>query len=129
MRLSALEEHVLAYYLANAAEALQMDPRFWPYGELILIVEDKIGFATRAFGFKVGRAAPNAARAFLDLMIERGGFSTAKNDYGSTMHQYQKKRYEASIRELQVVNPICMKANAAGPEYWETAFSELTNRE
>ena len=89
MSLSALEEHVLAFYLANGAEALKMDPRFWPYGELVLIVEDKIQFATRSFGFKVGRAGPNAARAFLDLMIERGGFSTARNDYGSTMHQYQ----------------------------------------
>lgn len=119
MNLSALEEHVLAYYLANAAEGLQMDPRFWPYGELVLIVEDKIQFATRQFGFKVAAAAPNVARAFLDLMIKRGGFSTAKNDYGSTMHQYQRQRYDASIRELRAVNPICMEANASGPEYWE----------
>ncbi len=47
MSLSDLEQHILAYYVAGAAKDLTAAPRFYPFGELILIVEDKMQVATR----------------------------------------------------------------------------------
>lgn len=126
MNLSELEQHVFAYYVANAAEQLNMVPRFWPYGELKLLVEDKVQVAVRKFGLKAKMASPNVARAFLDLLIERDAFSTVKNEHGGTMHQYQTANYRNCVKELQETNPIILKAQAAGPAYWDEAFAALT---
>jgi hypothetical protein len=125
MSLSELEQHVFAYYVANGAQDLAMVPRFWPYGELVLIVEDKIQMATRKFGYKIGMVCPKVARALLDLLIERGGFSTTKDSL-STMHQYQSKPYLDCIKDLQETNPIILKARAGGPDFWADAFAALT---
>ena len=57
MNLSGLEQHVFAYYVANAAEQLNMVPRYWPYGELKLLVEDKVQVAVRKFGLQAGDRA------------------------------------------------------------------------
>ena len=126
MDLSELEQHVFAYYVENGAAQLEMVGRFWPYGELVLIVEDKVQLAVRKFGFKAQMASPKVARAFLDLLIERGGFSSAKSDLGATMHQYQAPQYRDCIQHLSAADPIILKARAAGPSYWEKAFARLT---
>lgn len=127
MSLSDLEQHVFAYYVQNGAEQFAMVGRFWPYGELTLLIEDKIQVATRKFGSKATRASGNVARAFLDLLIEREAFSTKKNEYGGTMHQYQGPVYLGCVRDLQATDPIISKAQAASAGYWEEAFAALIN--
>jgi hypothetical protein len=124
MNLSDLEQHVFAYYLANGAADLTMAPRFWPYGDLVLIVEDKIGVATRKFGGKVTRASANVASAFVDLLIEQGGFSVAENRL-SKMYRYEGPNYQNCINELRDANPIVRRASAAAPGFWDEAFAAL----
>lgn len=121
MDLSELEQHVFAYYVANWAQDLRMDPRFCPYGELLPLIEDKIKVATSLFGAKPAMACPNVARALLDLLIERGGFSTFKNDFG-TMYQYHTENYRKCIKDLQESNAIILKAQSVGPDFWEKTF-------
>jgi hypothetical protein len=125
MNLSDTEQLVFAYYLANGAQELNMVGRFWPYGELTMVIEDKVRVATRKFGMKAGSACPNVARAFLDQMIEREAFSTAKNKFGGTMHQYQPDAYAKCVKELQATNPIVQQAQAAGAGFWDDAFAAL----
>ena len=127
MNLSGLEQHVFAYYVANAAEQLNMVPRYWPYGELKLLLEDKVQVAVRKSRLKAKMASPNVARVLLDLLIERDAFSTVKNEHGGTMHQYQTANYRSCVRELQETDPVILKAKAAGPGYWEEAFAALTS--
>ena len=50
MSLTELEQHAYAYYVATDAAQFQAAPRFYPYGELTLILADKIQVATRKFG-------------------------------------------------------------------------------
>jgi hypothetical protein len=126
MSLSEIEQHVFAHYVANAAQDLTMVPRAWPYGELVLIIEDKVQLATRPFGFKAAMACPNVARAFLDLMIERQGFSTLDNGFGGSMHRYQGEPYRNGLRDLQQTDPIIQQAQAEGAGFWEEAFARLS---
>jgi hypothetical protein len=122
MALSELEQLVFAYWVANGAQDFAMVGRFWPYGELTMLLEDKIRVATRPFGKPAGAAAANATRAFLDHMIEKEGFSTVKNKFGGAMHQYQPDAYRSALKALQESDPIVVKARAAGAGFWEEAF-------
>lgn len=125
MDLSPFEQHVFAYFVANGAETFTMVPRWWPYGELVLVLEDKIRVATRKFGTKAGTASPKVARALLDLLIEREAFSTKQSDLGSAMHQFQPDAYRAVIKQLQETDPIVRNAQAGGPEFWQRSFADL----
>ena len=125
MALSEMEQHVFAYFVANGAQDFAMVGRFWPYGELTMVLEDKIRVATRKFGSKAGSAAPAVAKAFLDLIIEQEAFSTVKNKFGGTMHQYQADKYPGYIKDLQQTNPILQKAQAGGPGFWDEAFAAI----
>lgn len=127
MSLTDLEQHVLAYYAATAAPSFTMAGRFYPYGELVLIVEDKVQVATRKFGAKVTARAKPAATAFLDLMIEKGAFSTQQNKFGGTMHQFQGDIFRQAVADFVASDPVIQKAEAQGPEFWEQAFASLTN--
>src|SRR5690606_7803129 len=69
MNLTDLEHHVLAYYVAGHANELNVATRWYPYGELVLIIEDKITVAVRKFGPKARGKAKPAAKAFVDHMI------------------------------------------------------------
>jgi hypothetical protein len=124
MSLSELEQHIFAYYVATAAKDLSMVPRYWPYGELVLIVEDRMRLAVRKFGVKAEMATPKVSRAYLDLMVERGGFSTTKDDL-STMHQYQAEAYGKCLAELQATDPLVLKAQSGGPTFWQDAFAAV----
>jgi hypothetical protein len=124
MSLSALEQHVFAYFVAEEAQNLNMVPRYWPYGELVLIIEDRIQLAVRKFGVKVEMTSKKVAHAFLDLLLERGGFSTTKDSL-STMHQFQTKPYQDCIKSLQETDPIIAKARAGGPTFWQDTFTAL----
>lgn len=126
--LSDLEHHAFAYYVAAHAGDLSVAPRFYPHGELILILEDKVKVALRKFGFKAKSQAKPAAIAFLDLMIARGGWSSKENDFGGTMHQFQADTYPKIVAELKETDPVIQKAKAEGEGYWEKAFAELTGQ-
>ena len=124
--LSELEQHVLAYYVAGAAQDLNMVGRFWPTGELGMLIGDKIQVATRKFGTKASMASTKVARAFADDMIACGGFSTKHGDFGSTMHQFQADKYKECLAKMRETNPIVQKAQAGGPDFWAEAFAEVT---
>lgn len=126
MNLTELERHILACYVADAAAGLNMVGRFWPYGELVLIIEDKIQVATREFGFRVSSQAGPVARALVDQMIAAGAFSTRQNDFGGTMHQFQADAYRRFLQQLRASDPVIRKAQDTGPGFWAAAFAALT---
>jgi hypothetical protein len=125
MDLSPTEQHVLAYYLANGAQDFTMVGRFFPYGELVLVLQDKIQVAIRKFGTKANLACPAAARAYLDLLIAKEAFSTTTNKFGGSMHQFQTDTYPKVLKDLQAASPILQQAQAAGPAFWDEAFAAL----
>ena len=62
------------------------------------------------------------ARAFVDLMIEQGGFSNVQNEFGGTMHQYQERTYADVVKALQDNDPIIQQARASEEGFWATAL-------
>lgn len=125
MDLTELEQHIFAGYLMNGALGFEVPNRYYPYRELIILFEDKMAFASRKFGVKMGKAAANAAQAFVEVLLERQAFSTVKQDLGGTMHQFRPTAYRDLIKELQDTNPIVRAAREAGPSYCEEAFAAL----
>lgn len=123
--MSEIVNHMIAYYVAGPANDLNIATRWYPYGELLLIVEDKFSIATRKFGMKVRSHSKEAGKAFLDMMIEKGAWETKQNEYGGSMHQFQADKFKAAVKELQGSDPIIAKAAAEGPEFWDKAFGEL----
>jgi hypothetical protein len=126
MSLTELEQHVYAYYVAGDAAQFQAAPRFYPYGELTLILADKIQVATRKFGRQAYSKAGTVAKELLDELIASGAYSTKQNDFGGSMHQFQGDAYKAFLKREQESNPIIVQAKDAGPEFWAQAFSALT---
>jgi hypothetical protein len=126
MSLSELENHALAYFVAEHAETFKPADRFFPYGDLVLVWEDKINVATRKFGTRVRMKAKAAATAYLDMLIEKGGYSAKNNDFGGTMHAFKLDEVRRILRELKDSDPIILKANAGGPDFWAETFAELT---
>jgi hypothetical protein len=122
MNLSDTEKLVFANYLANGAQELNMVGRFWPYGELTMVIEDKVRVAARKFGLKAASACGPVAKAYLDLLIERGAFSTTQNKFGGSMHQFQPDVYAKVLKDLQATDPTYLKAQAEGPAFWDAAF-------
>lgn len=121
-----LIDHMIAYYVAGPANDLNIATRWYPYGELVLIIEDKFATATRKFGPKVKGQSKVAAKTFLDAMIAKGAWETKSNDFGGEMHQFQTDKFRAALSEQQGNDAVVAKAKAEGPEYWEKAFAELT---
>lgn len=128
MSLTELEQHVYAYYVATDAAQFQAAPRFYPYGELTLILADKIQVATRKFGRKAYSKANTAAAALLDKLIAAGAYSTKQNDFGGSMHQFQGDAYKTFLKSEQENDPILVQAKADGPEFWDQAFARLTGQ-
>jgi hypothetical protein len=120
-----LIDHMIAYYVAGPANDLNIAPRWYPHGELVLIVEDKFATATRKFGPKVKSQSKVAAKAFLEAMIAKGVWETKANDFGGQMHQFQTDTFRSTIAEQQANDPVIAKARAEGPDYWAKAFAEL----
>ena len=126
MSLSELEQNVFAYFLATAANDLNIATRWFPYGDLLLNIDDKFSIATRKFGIKVRSNTKPAAKAFLDHMIEKGGWETKHNEYGGTMHQFNANTFRNELKALQASNPIVQEAQGAGPDFWTEKFAALT---
>jgi hypothetical protein len=125
--LTPLEAHLLAFYAQGAARDFTAAPRFYPHGELVLIVEDKIQVAARRFGRKAVSGAKPVASAFVDHMIAAGAWSTKANDFGGTMHQFQDAAYKAALAGIAAADPIIAAATTADPDFWETTFTRLTS--
>ncbi|MBB4857134.1 hypothetical protein HNO88_000431 [Novosphingobium chloroacetimidivorans] len=122
---SDLVDHMIAYYVAGPANDLNIATRWYPYGELVLIIEDKFAVAVRKFGTKVRGKSKLAGTKFLDAMIAKGVWETKQNDFGGSMHQFQTDKFRAVVADMQANDPIVGKAKAEGPEYWDKAFAEL----
>jgi hypothetical protein len=117
--LTAIEAHVLAYYLQGAATTLDISGRFYPHGELVMIIADKMQVATRKFGRKAGAATRAAATFFVDHMIAAGAWTTKQNDFGGTMHQFQGDVYKRALKVMQESNAVL----ASVGDDWEAAFA------
>jgi hypothetical protein len=123
--MSTVIDHMIAYFVAGAANDLNIATRWYPYGELSLIIEDKFNIATRKFGMKVRSQSRAAGKKFLDAMIEKGAWATTENEFGGRMHQFQADAFRAAVKELQASDPLIAQANAEGPEFWDKAFGAL----
>ena len=126
MTLTETEQHVLAYWLAGDAAHFNMSGRFFPHGELVMILTDKIQVATRPFGRQASAAAGAAAREFLDAVIAKGGFSTTQNKFGGSMHQYQADAYPKVLVEMREAEPLVGAAAEGGEQFWASAFARLS---
>ena len=125
--MNELQSHVLAYYLAHSAKDFAMVGRWFPYGELELILADKVKVDVRAFGKPAQDSAKPAATFYLDHMIAAGGFSSKVQKFGGTMHQYDAEPFRAALDKLKAANPVLAKAEAGAPAFWQSAFASLTN--
>jgi hypothetical protein len=126
MSLDPIQHAVFAYYVSGQANELNIAPRWYPYGELVLIVEDKISVAVRKFGMKARGSAKTVSKHLLDLMIEKGGWTTKHNEYGGSMHQFQPDVFKATLREVQASDPLIVEAQGKGLEFWTGKFEALT---
>ena len=120
-----LIDHMIAYYVAGPANDLEIATRWYPYGDLATVIEDKFMIATRKFGMKVRSQSKVAGKQFLDAMIEKGAWAAKDNGYGGQMYQFQSGAFKAALRDQQAGDPIIAKAAAEGPDYWAKAFGEL----
>jgi hypothetical protein len=125
--MNELQQHVIAYYLANSAKDFAMSGRWFPYGELELILADKVKVDVRQFGKAAQDSATAAATFYLDHMIAAGGFSSKAQKFGGTMHQYDADQFRAALDKLKAADPVLAKAAAGGADFWPTAFASLTN--
>ena len=122
--LTPLQSHVLAYYLAHSAKEFAMVGRWFPYGELELILADKIKVDVRQFGKPAQDSAKPAATFYLDHMIAAGGFSSKDQKFGGTMHQYDADKFRAALDGLKAADPVLPQAT--GADFWQTTFASLT---
>ncbi len=127
MTLTPLQQHVLAYYLANSAKDFNMSGRWFPYGELELILADKVKVDVRPFGKAAQDAARPVAVAYLDHMIASGGFASKDQKFGGQMHQYDSDGFPAALAALQAGDGVLAQAKNGGADFWQGAFAALSN--
>jgi len=125
MSLTSIQEAAIAYYIAGPANDLNIATRWYPRGELLLIIDDKFQMAVRKFGVRVRGATKPAADKFLADMIDAGGWETKPQEYG-TMHQFNLAGYRAALKAMQAANPLVAAAAAGGEDFWKEKFAELT---
>ncbi|MDE2403476.1 MAG: hypothetical protein KGM17_02015 [Sphingomonadales bacterium] len=125
MSLNPIQEAILAYFIAGQANDLNIATRWYPRGELLLIVDDKFQMAVRKFGVRVRGATKPAADAFLQSMIDKGGWETKPQEYGS-MHQFNHAAFRAALKDMQASNPLVAEAAAGGEDFWKDTFAALT---
>ena len=121
-----LEKMIFSYYVAKHAADFTMADRFYPYGELTLIWEDKVSVAVRKFGSKVKSKAKGAATALLDRLIAEEAYSTKQNDFGGSMHNFKPERFRQVIAEINAHDPLILAAQGDEGDYWANRFAELT---
>ena len=126
MSLTELEQAIFGYWITNEAKDFAVAGRFYPHGDLILTREDKIQIATRKFGARVRSKARAPGVLFLDTLIEKGAFSTTKNEYGGSINQFQPGEYAKALKEMQAADPIASGAADKDVDWWRAEFERLT---
>ncbi|GIX29589.1 MAG: hypothetical protein KatS3mg124_0061 [Porticoccaceae bacterium] len=126
MSAEEIDRCLLAHWLATGAAQLSIAGRFYPYGDLVSSVADKIRLGARPFGPTVQARAVPVAKKFLDLVIEQGGFSTTQPKIGLPMHQFQPQRYREVVRALCEADELVREAQGADPEFWQRVFAACT---
>jgi len=126
MSLSDLEQTVLAYFVAGPANDINIAGRWFPKSEVFLIIEDKFLQAVRKFGMKARTASKPAAVAFVERMLEKGGWATKQNEFGGTMHQWQMDAFRSELKAMQAADPIVQASQGQGPEFWTEKFAAVT---
>jgi hypothetical protein len=126
MSLSDLEQTIQAYFLAGPANDINIAGRWYPYKEVLLIIDDKFQQAVRKFGMKARKATAPASKAFVDHMIEQGGWATKPNDFGGTMHQWQMDAFRKELKAMQEADPIVRDSEGQGPEFWTEKFAAVS---
>ncbi len=128
MKLTELQEHVIAYYLLKGALDLNMDPRWWPPIELSSIISDKVRFSVSRFDLANRAAVDEASQEWLNFLIERGAFLKADSEYGP-MYQFQKAVYQGCVARARTASPAVARAAAtAEPDFWRAAFARLEGK-
>jgi hypothetical protein len=122
MKLSKLEENVLAYFLSGDASAVRVDGKFYRRGDFLKIFEDKLFDATQPLGPRVAGRHTNVANALLDELIEKQGLSTTVDKLSGTYHQMNDVSYRQVIRDLAQSNPTCQRAAQEGATFWSDRF-------
>jgi len=125
MSLNPLQTAIQAYFIAGPANDLMIATRWYPRGELLLIIDDKFQMATRKFGMKVRMGTKPAAEAFLQHMIDKGGWETKPQEYAS-MHQFNADAFKRELKAMQASDPLVLAAAAGGDTFWADKFAELT---
>ena len=128
MSLTEVEELAYAYYLAHDANQFSVTGRWYPHGELVLVIGDKVQVATRKFGRQVHSKANTVSRVWLDRLIETGAYATKQNDFGGSMHQFQPDIYKTVLQQEQDANPIIQQSKNGGPDFWAEKFSALVSQ-
>jgi hypothetical protein len=125
MRLTELEEHVFAYFLSVEAPNVSVDGRFYRREEFVKVFEDRIFYATQRLGPEVSGRHTEIANGLIDTLIETKALSTNQDRLSGTYHQMDDSKYRAVIRNLIQSNAICLRAQQAGPHFWDEAFKTL----
>jgi len=125
MSLSPLQDAIVAYFIAGPANDINIATRWYPRGELLLIVDDKFQMAVRKFGIRVRGATKPAADAFLQAMIDKGGWETKPQEYAS-MHQFNQAAFKAALKDMKASNPLVAEAANGGEDFWKDQFASLT---
>ena len=118
-----LEKAINAYFLAGPANDINIAGRWFPKSEVVLIIDDKFQQAVRRFGPKAKGATKPVATAFVEHMIDKGGWATKANDFGGTMHQWQMDTFRKELKALQDADPLVQASQGAGPEFWADTFA------
>jgi hypothetical protein len=126
MSLSNLEQTVFAYFLATAANDINIAGRWFPKSEVLLIIDDKFQIAVRKFGTKARGGTKAASSAFVEHMIDKGGWATKENDFGGTMHQWNMEMFRAELKALQAADPIVQRSAGGGESFWQDEFDAAT---
>lgn len=126
MSLSQLDRYVLSYFIAHAAQTLNIDGRFYPFGDLVMSIRSKIQLNTAKFGKPVSSRADTVAKYFVNLLIERGALSVVKQEIGNDMHQFQQQAYKDMLQAFRESDDILRQAAEEGEEFWKRAFESTT---
>lgn len=123
MSLPDPDRYVLSYYLAHAAQTLNIDGRFYPFGDLVMSIRSKIQLNTSKFGQPVSSRADTVAKYFVRLMIEHGALSVVQQEIGNDMHQFQQKAYKEMLQQLVASDDALRQAGEEGEDFWKRVFA------
>jgi hypothetical protein len=124
-----LEEIGFAYFLSVEAPNISIDGRYHRRDDFVRIFADRLYYANQTFARKLNGRHSHIATRLVDTLIEKSAMSTSVDQWSVTMHNLDNGRYKAVVKELVESNPICQRAQAAGPRFWEDTFAAIGDDE